>query len=228
MKQSILRYIDRDIDWRSMSALPLLLSSQRVAKPQQADCQNVALTMPNISMAVRRNLLAGVVPLFSEACLWGCGGWGEGGLLEGDGAWGVLGAEGALSLACGGSSFSLISSIWGFSFFRSPLPLRKQHAGQQRTIFIHMKGWEDWRSTRGWKTWQYYTMWRQTWNEKKGLKTLNKHINYIFAIKKLWYIKTVSTSRFSLRTWTLPSYFMPARSSTVCHAIFNFNYFPST
>lgn len=111
-----------------------------VAKPQQADCQNVARMLPKMSMAVGRNLLAGVDPLFSEACLWGCGGWGEGGLLEGDGAWGVLGAEGVLSLACGGSSFSLISSIWGLSFFRSPLPLWKQHAGQQRTIFYTHEG----------------------------------------------------------------------------------------
>ncbi len=111
--------------------------SKQIAKR----CSNTARNR----MAVGRNLLARVDPLFSESCLWGCGGWGEGGLLEGDGAWGVLGAEGVLSLACGGSSFSLIPSIWGLSFFRSP-PLQKQHAGQPRKIWYTWKHEESWAS----------------------------------------------------------------------------------
>ncbi len=106
--------------------------SKQIAKR----CSNTARNC----MAVGRNLLARVDPLFSESCLWSCGGWGEGGLLEGDGAWGVLGAEGVLSLACGGSSFSLIPLHQRLVFFPLTATAKTTCRSTEEDL-IHMKRW---------------------------------------------------------------------------------------
>ena len=83
----------------------------------------LSVTSPDQAEQVERCMRLSRRLLVVMTAVGSCGGQGVAPRLEGEGVWGL--AAGILSLACAGSSFSLMPSMAGLSRFRSK-PLQKQ------------------------------------------------------------------------------------------------------